>query len=146
MTGMEEAACASLIAMPVRRFKTSDLSRILELETEAFPKTPFSRRTFLQFAEMRQSRFLVYEDEGGVSGYVIFSFQRLPRSVYVASVPVEERHRKKGTGRALMDKAIEAAEHAGAHEMTLHVRASNRAAIDPSTTGLSSPWSIPAGG
>jgi ribosomal protein S18 acetylase RimI-like enzyme len=84
----------------IRRFKLSDLNRILHIEAHAFPKLSYTSEMFLHYHRAFPDTFLVSEEKT-VRGYIIFE-----PSGHVLSLAVDPAHRRKGTGTYLM-KACE---------------------------------------
>jgi ribosomal protein S18 acetylase RimI-like enzyme len=92
----------------IRPFSLSDLNGILKIERESFPKSPYDRFTFIHLHSLYPPNFLVYtgpspghEDE--VWGYIVFT----PEG-HIISLAVLPGQRRKGIGRALLRKAMEA--------------------------------------
>ncbi|RLG38911.1 MAG: ribosomal-protein-alanine N-acetyltransferase [Candidatus Alkanophagales archaeon] len=83
----------------IRRFRREDLPRILEIERDAFPKSAYSRYTFLYYAKTIPDNFLVYEDDesGEVQGYVLFDDDG-----HIISIAVAREHRRRGIGTSLV--------------------------------------------
>ena len=85
----------------IRRFNWSDLEDILGIEKEAFPKSPYSRFTFLYYSAACSNTFLVYEDErknsNKITGYIIF----YPEG-HIVSIAVHPAYRRSGIGTELV--------------------------------------------
>ena len=80
----------------IRIFTLPDVDRILEIEAQAFPKLPYSRRIFTSLYRSNPTTFLVYE-EGEILGYLVYT----PEG-HIISIAVEPRHRRKGIGTQLV--------------------------------------------
>lgn len=110
----------------IRKFERSDLAPILRIEELAFPKAPYNRGTFLYYASLCPSTFLVYETElqpgGGreVVGYIIF----YPGG-HIVSIAVHPAYRRQGIGTKLVEAVLRRTRGAARVE----VRASNWVAI-----------------
>ncbi|RLG37071.1 ribosomal-protein-alanine N-acetyltransferase [Methanosarcinales archaeon] len=106
----------------IRRFERRDLDDIMEIEKKAFPKTPYSRFTFMFYAFALPRNFLVCEDEERkrVVGYIIFHDDG-----HVVSVAVHPSMRRKGIGRALMNEVLKRT----GGKAVVEVRESNETAI-----------------
>lgn len=85
----------------VRQFLTTDLDDILDIESNAFPKTPYPRDLFMKWYRAMPELFLVYEEDSEILGYIMF----FPDG-HVASVAVKKGHRRKGIGTVLMSRAL----------------------------------------
>lgn len=80
----------------IRIFTLPDVDRILEIEAQAFPKLPYSRRIFTSLYRSNPTTFLVYEEEE-ILGYLVYT----PEG-HIISIAVEPRHRRKGIGTQLV--------------------------------------------
>ncbi len=80
----------------IRIFTPADMDRILEIEAQAFPKSPYSRRIFSNLHRSNPTTFLVYED-GEILGYLVHT----PEG-HIISIAVDPRHRRKGIGTQLV--------------------------------------------
>ncbi len=84
----------------IRIFTPSDMDRILEIEAQAFPKSPYSRRIFTSLYRSNPTTFLVYEEEE-ILGYIVYS----PEG-HIISIAVDQRHRRKGIGAQLVEEVF----------------------------------------
>ena len=80
----------------IRIFTPADMDRILEIEAQAFPKSPYSRRIFMNLYRSNPTTFLVYE-EGEILGYLVYT----PEG-HIISIVVDPRYRRKGIGTQLV--------------------------------------------
>jgi ribosomal-protein-alanine N-acetyltransferase len=87
----------------IRKFKSKDLKKILEIEEKAFPKSPYDHRIFTHFAEIFPDTFLVFvkEDSEEIIGYIIFS-----STGHIASIAVDPMYRQKRIGSKLVKEAL----------------------------------------
>ncbi len=104
----------------MRRFKTEDMDQILEIEGQAFPKTPYPKEVFLGYANRPSDRFVVLESGKDLLGYIIFS-----KDGHIISTAVKSAHRRKGFGRMLFKYALNHAKK----KLWLEVRSRNDMAI-----------------
>ena len=81
----------------IRIFTPSDMDRILEIEAQAFPKSPYSRRIFTSLYRSNPSTFLVYEEGEEILGYLVYTLEG-----HIISIAVDPRHRRKGIGTQLV--------------------------------------------
>ena len=93
---------------------------ILEIEKQAFPKTPYTRDMLLYYAGIFPDTFVVARTGEGVVGYIIFD-----PGGHVISTAVKTGHRRKGIGRGLVMHAVNRAKA----RLWLEVRSKNREAI-----------------
>lgn len=91
----------------IRPFSPSDLDRILQIEKQSFPKSPYDWATFLNLHLLYPETFLVYIDptcgaeEGEICGYIIFS-----EDGHLISIAVHPQHRREGIGKELIERAM----------------------------------------
>jgi ribosomal-protein-alanine N-acetyltransferase len=104
----------------VRTFKAEDMDQILEIETQAFPKTPYPKEVLLGYANTPSDRFLVLEAGKDLLGYIIFSMNG-----HIISTAVKPAQRRKGFGRTLFTYALNHTEK----RLWLEVRSRNDEAI-----------------
>ena len=104
----------------LRKFKTEDITDIVEIEEEAFPKTAYSRETILSYARRLPDNFMVIETDTGIVGYMIFDI-----SGHIHSTAVKPTHRRKGFGKMLFMHALRCAKS----RLWLEVRSRNTKAI-----------------
>jgi ribosomal-protein-alanine N-acetyltransferase len=105
----------------IRKFVIGDINKILEIEEQAFPKTPYTKETFLNYANRLPNSFIVVESGKDIVGYIIFD-----TSGHVHSTAVKTGYRKKGFGKKLFAHALVCVEK----KLWLEVRSKNRAAIE----------------
>ncbi|VUT26950.1 MAG: putative N-acetyltransferase [Candidatus Methanolliviera sp. GoM_oil] len=83
----------------IRKFTHRDMRRILEIESNSFPKSTYDRFAFFYLS--RLYHFLVYKDEK-ILAYIIFD----ERNGHIASIAVDPLHRRKGIGRKLVEEVL----------------------------------------
>jgi ribosomal-protein-alanine N-acetyltransferase len=105
----------------IRRFKREDINKILEIEQQAFPKTPYSKGTFLSYAKSLPDSFLVLETGTDIAGYIIFD-----RGGHIHSTAVKPAYRRKGFGTMLFMHAVSCAQK----RPWLEVRLKNDSAVE----------------
>jgi ribosomal-protein-alanine N-acetyltransferase len=91
----------------IRHFSFPDLDRILQIEGQSFPKSPYDWATFINLHWLYPETFWVYVDakhdpeENQIRGYIIFS-----QDGHVISIAVHPHHRRRGIGKELLEKAM----------------------------------------
>jgi [ribosomal protein S18]-alanine N-acetyltransferase len=103
----------------IRKFRLKDLVRVLEIERVAF-KDPYNHMTFYLFYQEYPDTFWVYEKNGKVVGYVMFTTEG-----HIINIAVDPPYRYKRIGAALMKFAINGI---AGEKVWLEVRESNIAA------------------
>jgi len=104
----------------IRKVKRNDIHAILEIESQAFPKTAYSRGTFLRYARAFPDGFFVLETNKRIAGYII-----IDPDGHIHSTAVKPAFRRKGFGTKLFAHAV-----AGAQKRPwLEVRSRNSIAI-----------------
>lgn len=90
----------------IRKFELSDLKRVLEIEKTAFPKSPYSKSTFLHYYKNLRDNFLVHISKNKITGYIIFYSDG-----HIISIAVDKEYRRKGIGTQLVKEAICSSKH-----------------------------------
>ncbi len=103
----------------IRRFKWTDMDAIMEIEQEAFPKSPYSGFTLSYYASAYRNNFLVYLVDGRVVAYIIF----YPDG-HIISIAVKPEYRRRGIGTELVNEVLK---RTGGRAM-VEVRMSNEGA------------------
>jgi len=91
----------------IRPFTFSDLDRILQIELQSFPKSPYDWATFINLHYLYPETFWVYVNptldrkEGQILGYIVFT-----KEGHIISIAVHPHHRRKGIGKALLERAM----------------------------------------
>ncbi len=121
----------------LRKFVINDLHRVMEINHACLPEN-YSDHFFLDLFRRFPETFLVAEEVGEVVGYIVcrvevglssFGFGGLMKKGHVVSVAMVNEHRRKGVGRELVLRAIEAMKAYGAKQCYLEVRVTNEPAI-----------------
>ena len=103
-----------------------DCPHVAELEKMIFSQ-PWSEQGFRDALNMERNIFLVAEEDGIIYGY-IGMYQSLDEGE-ITNVAVAPGKRNAGTGRLLMQVAMEQAKQQGITRIVLEVRVSNASAI-----------------
>ncbi len=111
----------------IRRFRLTDLDRLLEIERNAFPKAAYPRDLFLELHEDCGRLFFVALHSRSMAGYAV-TCARPPRAELI-SIAVDRRYRRLGIADALLRRTLVRLRQIGAARLTLMVRARNRGAI-----------------
>lgn len=118
--------------MLIRRFRLSDLPRVLRIERMSFGPDAYSASTFLAHVfRDRRGLFLAEDERGEVLGYAM---ARLGlgwigvRRGGITSIAVHPAQRRKGIGRALMERALAHLREHHVEEADLEVNVANGAA------------------
>jgi ribosomal-protein-alanine N-acetyltransferase len=98
----------------IRPFLLSDLDQILQIEVQAFPKSPYDCATFLNLYSVCPETFFVYVDttcdgeagmtrfrEGSILGYIVYS-----PDGHIISIAVHPNHRRRGIGNELLKRVM----------------------------------------
>jgi ribosomal-protein-alanine N-acetyltransferase len=104
-----------------RKFKAEDINKILEIEKQAFPKTIFSKVTFLNYADSLSDTFIVVESGRDIVGYIIFDL-----TGHIHSTAIKQSYRRKGFGKMLFMHALRCVKKG----LWLEVRSRNHGAIE----------------
>ena len=107
--------------MGIRKFRIDDIEQIMEIESLAFPKSPYPREVFIYYALQPETNFLIYEIGERVVGYIIFQ-----NDGHVVSIAVHPKWRRRGIGTELMKKVFEKT----GGKARIEVRVSNKIAIE----------------
>lgn len=105
----------------IRRFKVEDIGQILEIEEQAFPKTGYSKKILLSYANSLPDGFVVIETGTEIAGYIIFDM-----SGHIHSTAVKPAYRRKGFGKMLFTHAVKCTKK----RLWLEVRSKNSGAIE----------------
>jgi ribosomal-protein-alanine N-acetyltransferase len=117
----ENESTPELTSVSLRVFKSDDINQILEIEEQAFPKTPYSKEILLAYANSASHRFVVLEEKKHLLGYIIYS-----KGGHLISTAVKRGERRKGFGQKLFMFALKDTEE---ERLWLEVRSKNDSAI-----------------
>ncbi len=121
----------------IREARLDDLDQVIAINMEALPEH-YPRVFWEEHVKRWGKAFLVAEVNGYIVGYIMcrvewgwgFTKNKLLKKGHVISIAVREAFRRRGIGRALMEKAMKALREVyGAEEVYLEVRVSNKPAI-----------------
>ncbi len=104
-----------------RKFKAEDITQVLEVENQAFPKTVFSKATLLKYADSFPDTFILAQVGEDIVGYIIFDL-----TGHIHSTVVKKSYRRKGFGRLLFMHALRRVKKS----LWLEVRSRNHEAIE----------------
>ena len=85
----------------IREFKRGDIHAILEIEAQAFPKTAYSKGTFIRYARAFPDGFFILETNEDIAGYII-----IDPDGHIHSTAVKQAFRRKGFGTKLFTRAV----------------------------------------
>ncbi|WP_414469608.1 ribosomal protein S18-alanine N-acetyltransferase [Methanobacterium sp. ACI-7] len=108
--------------MIIREFKRPDIKRVLEIETEAF-KDPYPASILIDIYNLGAG-FLVAQQDNIVVGYIIF-WIRYEDEGHIISLAVDEKYRKSGIGRELVNYAVNIFTKCNVRVIKLEVRVGN---------------------
>ncbi len=116
----------------------SDLERVTHINRVCLPEN-YSDYFFVDLYRRFPETFIVAEEDGEVVGYIMcrietglsgFGLRGLMKKGHIVSVAVLPQYRRKGTGEALVAKAIENMQQYNAKQCFLEVRLTNTPAVD----------------
>jgi len=90
----------------IRRFSVSDLNRILEIERQSFPKSPYDWATFVNLQWLYPETFWVYVEKAAdmeekVLAYILFSWDG-----HLISMAVDPEYRRQGIGKKFLERIL----------------------------------------
>jgi ribosomal-protein-alanine N-acetyltransferase len=110
----------------VRRFRLSDMGRILEIERALFPRDAYDRNLFAEYFHTCGDLFLVLMRRGNICGYMLTCIRPRPEIVSIAVQPAE---RRKGAASLLLESTIRRLRRRQVDRLSLMVRVRNRKAL-----------------
>ena len=110
----------------VRRFRLSDMGRILEIERALFPRDAYDRNLFAEYFHTCGDLFLVLVRCGNICGYMLTCIRPRPEIVSIAVQPAE---RRKGAASLLLESTIRRLRRRQVDRLSLMVRVKNRKAL-----------------
>lgn len=108
--------------MQITKINETYIKQIAQIEKMCF-STPWSESALSEELSNESAVFLCAVEENEVLGYVGFHY--VLDEGYIALVAVHPNHRRRGLGRALVEKAIEKAKELNLSFLSLEVRVSN---------------------
>ncbi len=96
-----QKASMESVTAHIRKFRETDIHDVLAIEKQSFPKSPYSKETFLYFARTRSDSFCIVEVDNYTAGYIIFD-----ASGHIYSIVVNPEYRRKGLGTKLIFHAL----------------------------------------
>jgi len=111
----------------IKPMSKEDIKTVAELERACF-SAPWSEKALLDELHNPLARFLVYEINGSIVGY-IGAFE-ICGECYIANICVLPEFRRRGIANALLNAAESGARERKCELITLEVRVSNKAAIE----------------
>ena len=109
----------------VRKALFTDIERILEIEKEFINSWTFNQ--FLEEMNKKFTRFLVYESEGSIRGYVCAWV--IADEMEITSFAVEKNSSRRGIGTCLLNELTNHDAPPGTSAVFLEVRSRNRPAV-----------------
>lgn len=111
--------------MHLRPMVGTDLAAVVELEQQIYPE-PWAESVFADELAQPGRRYLVMEDDGEVVGYG--GLMMVMDEAHVTTLAVAPDRRTGRIGTRIMLALVDGAIEAGARQLTLEVRMSNRPA------------------
>ncbi len=122
----------------VRPFSTQDLNAVVEINLSCLPEN-YNHSFYLTLYYRFPKTFIVASSEQNVVGYIMCRMElgfseihrfNLIKKGHIVSVAILPDYRRKGLGKAMLNKAMEGMREYNAKEGYLEVRVSNQPAID----------------
>ena len=111
----------------LRKMERKDIPRVCEIEALCFPD-PWSAASFeSELSGLNPAVYFVAEEDGVVVGHM--GMWHILDEGHITNVAVAPEARRRGIGRALVEKSLKTGSENGLKAFTLEVRTSNRAAI-----------------
>lgn len=124
---MRNGRPVAMDTLQLRPATLGDMPALLALES-LFPSDRMSARSFRRFIASARARVLVATQHADVLGNLVLLVRANSRKARIYSVVVSPQARGMGIGARLVDAAEKWARAQSLSEMTLEVRADNRAA------------------
>lgn len=109
----------------IRWMLKEDLPNVLRIEQESF-EFPWTKSDFLSCTHQPQCIAVVAEVNGHVVGYMIYEMAQ--RHFHLLTLAVDPAWRRRGIGRALVERLINKLSPHRRHQIVLEVRETNLAA------------------
>ncbi len=100
---------------------------MIAIATAAFPES-IAGVPFLEYHLAWQDGFVVAEEEGGISGFIVLTTRRF-RYAFIVLGAVRDDRRRRGIYSALLDASIRASAARGFATLAADVRQNNREAL-----------------
>jgi len=122
----------------LRKFNPNDLEAVVEINHTCLPEN-YTDYFFVDLHHRFPETFVVALESGKVIGYIMcrvevglsnFGFGGLLKKGHVVSIAVLPEYRRKGVGKALINKAIEGIRSYNAKQFFLEVRVTNVPAVN----------------
>jgi [ribosomal protein S18]-alanine N-acetyltransferase len=110
----------------IRRFRWSDMERILQIEHAGFASDAYDRKLFAEFGRKYGDLFLVAARRGNLAGYIITS--RRGNRAELVSIAVDPAARRTGAASALIESTLRRLRLRQVRRFSLMVRVTNRGA------------------
>ena len=107
----------------VRRLRSADLNRIMEIERASFGDEAYDRNLFAEFFRKYGELFLVAEHDGIIRGYMIACIRG--EQAELVSVAVDPAARGRGAASALMESTLRRLRRRGIARIGLVVKVTN---------------------
>lgn len=107
----------------------ADVDALVGLEQRCFPGDRLTRARFRALLRRPSAVFIAAPDATGLAGYALVLFRRGSAVARLYSIAVDPAARGRGTGRRLVEAAVDLARRRGAGRLRLEVRVDNRQAI-----------------
>ncbi|MEM1658639.1 MAG: ribosomal protein S18-alanine N-acetyltransferase [Candidatus Jordarchaeales archaeon] len=123
----------------IREARHDDLLRVVEINRICLPEN-YPYYFFQHLLESYPECFIVAEVDGEIVGYIMNRIERglsslnpspfrIVKKGHVVSIAVMPDYRRRGIGRMLLERGLQAMRKYGAEEAVLEVRVSNEPAI-----------------
>src|ERR1035438_5668359 len=109
----------------IRRFRLSDMDKLLKIERAIFPRDAYDRNLFTEYFNTCGDLFLVLVRGGIICGYMLTCIRPRPE---IVSIAVQPAQRRKGAARLLLESTIRRLRRHPVDRLNLMVRVKNRAA------------------
>ena len=114
-----------LDSVEIQPMRPADLDEVLAIERASFPSA-WSRESYLRELRNRSSYYLVARLGGQLIGYV--GMWVVEEKAHITTLAIHPERRRRGLAQHLLHHLCAVARTRGVTEMTLEVRAGNRAA------------------
>lgn len=110
----------------IRKMTEDDVDQVGEIEESIFP-LPWSKKSFQEAVNRKNTIYLVAESEGEILGYC--GLWNIIGEGEITNVAVKTGHRRRKIARGLLEQLMHMGVEEGVEAFTLEVRVSNMAAI-----------------